>query len=299
MAEARMTATMFQELQARPDIDCKTADGETIGDISQELSAWERLTDKTWVRRAFVLFILAVAWEGYARYAQNPLMFPSLTETFDAWLDGMRSGELIAAIYGSMQVLLLGYVIAVGLSVVMTTLAITTRFGTDLLSTMTAMLNPLPSIAILPLALLWFGLGLNSIIFVIVHSVLWSVSLNMLTGFLSVSQTQRMVGRNYGLRGLSFVQKILIPAAFPSILSGLKIGWAFAWRTLIAAELVFGVSGNSAGLGWFIFENRNALDTANVFAGLLTVIFIGLIIEGLIFRTIEVMTIRRWGMQSR
>ncbi|MFV0513791.1 MAG: ABC transporter permease [Jhaorihella sp.] len=299
MAETRTTAATFEELQLRPDIVYDTSDNATIGDINQKLGAWERLTDKTWVRRAFVLFLLAVIWESYARYAQNPLMFPSLSETFEAWIDGMRSGKLISAIYGSMQVLLLGYVIAVGLSVIMTTLAITTRFGTDLLSTMTAMLNPLPSIAILPLALLWFGLGIKSIIFVIVHSVLWSVSLNMLTGFLSVSQTQRMVGRNYGLRGLEFVAKILIPAAFPSILSGLKIGWAFAWRTLIAAELVFGVSGSSAGLGWFIFENRNALDTANVFAGLLTVIFIGLIIEGLIFRTIEVMTIRRWGMQSQ
>src|SRR5690348_18229221 len=101
-----------------------------------------------------------------------------------------------------------------------------------------------------------------------------------------------MSGRNLGLRGARYVGLILIPAAFPSILSGLKIGWAFAWRTLIAAELVFGVSSRSGGLGWFIFENRNQLEIPSVFAGLLTVILIGLVVESVIFRSIENVTIR-------
>jgi len=107
----------------------------------------------------------------------------------------------------------------------------------------------------------------------------------------------RMAGRTFGLTGLRFVTGILIPAAFPAILAGLKIGWAFAWRTLIAAELVFGVSSGQGGLGWYIFENRNTLDTASVFAGLLTVMGVGLLVEGVIFRFIEAKTIRRWGMQ--
>ena len=142
---------------------------------------------------------------------------------------------------------------------ILTTLAITTRVGTDFLETLTAMFNPLPAIALLPLALIWFGLGTGSLVFVIIHSVLWAVALNTHSGFLSVSQTLRMVGQNYGLRGIPYV-RVLVPAAFPSILTGLKIGWAFAWRTLIAAELVFGVSSGSGGLGWFIFENRNQLE---------------------------------------
>jgi len=128
--------------------------------------------------------------------------------------------------------------------------------------------------------------------------VTWAIALNTHSGFLSVSRTLKMVGRNYGLRGPRFIATILIPAAFPSILTGLKIGWAFAWRTLIAAELVFGVSSGSGGLGWFIFENKNMLDIANVFAGLLTVILIGLVVENLIFQTIERHTIQRWGMQA-
>lgn len=91
---------------------------------------------------------------------------------------------------------------------------------------------------------------------------------------------------------------ILIPASLPAIISGLKISWAFAWRTLIAAELVFGISSSQGGLGWFIFRNRNELLTDKVFAGLVTVILIGLIVETVIFRLIEQVTVRRWGMQS-
>ena len=117
-------------------------------------------------------------------------------------------------------------------------------------------------------------------------------------GFLSVSNTLRMVGRNYGLRGLPYVGRILIPAAFPSILTGLKVGWAFAWRTLIAAELVFGVSSGSGGLGWFIYENKNQLEIPNVFAGLFTVIVIGLIVENVVFRIVEARTVRKWGLQT-
>jgi NitT/TauT family transport system permease protein len=163
---------------------------------------------------------------------------------------------------------------------------------------MTAMFNPLPAIALLPLALIWFGLGTTSIVFVLLHSVVWVVALNTQSGFMAVSQTLRMVGRNYELTGLRYVGRILIPAAFPSILTGLKIGWAFAWRTLIAAELVFGVASGKGGLGWYIFENRNLLDIPAVFAGLLTVIIIGLLVENFVFKFIEKRTVRRWGMQS-
>jgi len=180
----------------------------------------------------------------------------------------------------------------------LTALAMMSRIGNDLLETLTSAFNPLPAIALLPLALIWFGLGDLSIIFVLVHSVLWAVALNTHSGFRSVSSTLRMVGRNYGLAGPRFIAKILIPAAFPSILTGLKIGWAFAWRTLIAAELVFGVSSGKGGLGWYIYENKNMLDIPAVFAGLLTVILIGLAVENLIFRNIETATVRKWGMQS-
>ena len=157
--------------------------------------------------------------------------------------------------------------------------------------------NAVPAIALLPLALLWFGLGQNSLIFVLVHPVLWPLSLSIFSGFQAVPETLRMAGRNYGLKGWRYVVEILLPAALPSVLSGLKIAWAFAWRTLIAAELVFGASSGRGGLGWYIFQNRNELYTDNVFAGLALVILIGLLVENLVFASLERVTVRRWGQQ--
>ncbi len=135
-------------------------------------------------------------------------------------------------------------------------------------------------------------------VFVLVHSVLWAVALNTHCGFRGVSRTLRMVGRNHGPHGIGFVARILIPATFPGILARLKIGWAFAWRTLIAAELVFGVSSGAGGLGWFIFEAKNQLETASVVAGLLTIILIGLLVENVIFRVVGIRTVQRWGMHG-
>ncbi|MBV8839469.1 MAG: ABC transporter permease subunit [Alphaproteobacteria bacterium] len=269
-----------------------------VGDAARRLSLTERLLQYTLVRRLIVVVVLCALWEAYARYLDNSLLFPTLTETVQALYDALVNGPLIERTVTSLQTLLMGYAAGLALAGIFTTLAVSTRVGTDFLSTLTAMFNPLPAIALLPLALLWFGLGAKSLVFVIIHSVLWAVALNTHSGFTSVSPTLRMAGQNCGLRGISYVAFLLVPAAFPSILTGLKIGWAFAWRTLIAAELVFGVSSRSGGLGWFIFENRNQLEIPSVFAGLLTVIVIGLVVESVIFRSIENVTIRRWGMQS-
>ena len=271
---------------------------DQFGVVEKPLSVWERVAAQGWLRKIVLLIALASIWEIYARWLNNPLLFPTFSATVLAFIDGLFGGELFGRVVTSLRVLLIGYSAGIFCAAALTIVAISSRIGTDLLELLTSMFNPLPAIALLPLALIWFGLGYGSIVFVIVHSVLWAVALNTHSGFLSVSSTLRMVGRNYGLGGLRYVARILIPAAFPSILTGLKIGWAFAWRTLIAAELVFGVSSGSGGLGWFIYENKNQLEIPNVFAGLLTVILIGLFVENVIFRGIEVRTVRKWGMQN-
>jgi NitT/TauT family transport system permease protein len=262
------------------------------------LTLWERFSNNTFARKTVLLLLLAVAWEAYARWLANPLVLPTFSETVKAMAQSTASGELPRAAWFTIRMLLEGYAAGLVLAGLLTAFASATRIGADLLEMLTAMFNPLPSIALLPLALIWFGLGDGSVIFVLIHAVLWVVALNMHAGFRAVSPTLRMVGQNYGLSGMSYILRILIPGAFPSILTGLKVGWAFAWRTLIAAELVFGISSGSGGLGWYIFEYKNQLLIPNVFGGLLTVILLGLAVENLVFRTIETRTVRRWGMQS-
>jgi len=281
----------------RPDIEYAAFPAAEADAVSRPLSLPYRVLGLAWVRKTLILIALVAAWEAYARYAANPLLVPTFTQTVAALWEAATSGPLFQRIAVSLRILLTGYGIGLVLAAALTVLAVSFRAGGDLLSLLTAMFNPLPAIALLPLALLWFGLGYGSLVFVIIHSVLWAVALNTLSGFRAVSETLRMAGQNCGLRGIPYIVRILVPAAFPSILTGLKIGWAFAWRTEIAAELVFGATSGSGGLGWFIFEARNQLETATVFAGLLTVVIIGLAVENLIFATVERRTVRRWGMQ--
>jgi NitT/TauT family transport system permease protein len=262
----------------------------------ETLSLHQRLWQYTWLRKSLILICLALLWEIAARLQGNELLLPPFSAAIKALVEDISSGIIPARALNSLNVLVKGYAAGVVLAFVLTSLAVSTQIGRDLLSTLTSMLNPLPPIALLPLALLWFGLGQGSLVFVLIHSVLWPLALNMYTGFTGVPETLRMAGRNYGLRGLRYVLLILVPAALPSIIAGLKIGWAFAWRTLIAAELVFGASSGKGGLGWYIFQNRNELYTDRVFAGLIMVILFGLLVENVLFRQLENRTVAKWGM---
>lgn len=291
-------AEVTSQTLSRPEIHREPTDSSQFGVVEKPLSRLETCYNSTTLRKGVIIVLLALAWEIGARALHNDLLLPTFSQTIVALVRGVVSGELLLKIWVSLKVLLIGYSLGVALAAVLTAFGVATRVGADLLETLTAMFNPLPAIALLPIALIWFGLGDGSLVFVLVHSVVWAVSLNTQSGFLAVSNTMRMVGRNYGLRGLPYIAKILIPAAFPSILTGLKVGWAFAWRTLIASELVFGVSSGSGGLGWYIYESKNLLEISKVFAGLLTIIIIGLVVENLIFRTIERHTVRKWGMQA-
>ncbi len=297
-------------LHVRPEFENPDVEKAVVGDIERRLSLWERASNMDPVRKLSVLVLVIVAWELYTRIGNiNELMFPTFSATGTALVNAVVNDGLLINVWNSLSLLFTGYVIGIGIAAVLVVLGVWTRFGQDLLTTLTAMLNPLPAIALLPLAMIWFGLGNSAIIFTLLHSIIWPVALNTHAGFQSVGETLRMVGRNYSLTGLPYIYKILIPASFPAILTGLRIGWAYAWRTLIAAELVFGgqvmdTSGmlgaegsNAGGLGWIIFQNQMENQTPYVFAGLFTVIIVGILIENVVFRNIEDRTVRKWGMQ--
>jgi NitT/TauT family transport system permease protein len=182
------------------------------------------------------------------------------------------------------------------IAVAMNMLAFVSVWGRETLQTLAAALNPLPAIALLPVAFLWFGASNTSLLFVLVNSIVWAMALNIFTGFSTVPVTLRSVGRVMGLKGLALFRHVYVPAALPYIYTGVKISWAFGWRTVIAAELVFGATASSTGgLGWRIFVDRFNLDSEGTFAGLLTIIIIGLLVEWG-FQVVERRTIQKWGM---
>lgn len=281
---------------SRPEVE-HVLDDIDMGIAPRQITALSKTTNNTGFRRAVVILLLGIGWQLTAYWLDNPLLFPSLTETIKALIEATLDGTLPSRIELSFETLLISYSCGVLVAAALTIFAVSTRVGVDVLSTLTAIFNPLPSVALVPLAMLWFGVGQVSMTFVVVNSVVWVMALSTLNGFLTVSETLRMVGQNYGIHGTAFVWHVLVPAAFPSILTGMKLGWAYSWRALVGAELVFGATNRGGGIGWFVFENRMSLETPRVFAGLLVVIIIGVVVESLIFRVIENRTVRRWGMQ--
>jgi NitT/TauT family transport system permease protein len=164
---------MSEAATTRHEVRRDLVDFSRFGVVQKPLSTWERIYNQAALRKTFILVLLAVIWEVYARFLDNALLFPTFTATIQAFVDGILGGGLLGKAWTSIRILLIGYTAGILLAALLTMFAITSRVGTDFLETLTSMFNPLPAIALLPLALIWFGLGNGSLVFVLIHSVLW------------------------------------------------------------------------------------------------------------------------------
>lgn len=250
-----------------------------------------------YVQRVFWIFLLLVLWEAVARSGKySPLIFPSLEQIFASLYHSVLNGSLIEQALYTLKLIFQGFVIALILAVLLAVLAFASKILEGLVDTILAIAHPLPGLALLPLIILWLGTGANSIIFIIVHSVVWPLLLNLLIGFKSIPKIYKQVGQNYELSSVQIAAHIMLPASLPYFIAGLKTGWARAWRAVIGAEMVFGAAGGSGGIGWFIFTNRVFMDTAGMFAGIFVIILIGVLVEDLILERLEKATVKKWGM---
>ena len=249
-------------------------------------------------RKLLLLALLVGAWQLYISAGHvSPLLFASPWQTARTFATDWANGKLAGPTWTTLQILIEGVAIGVALALVFTVLATLTTLGEDLLELLTSVFNPLPGMAILPIAMLWFGINESAIVFTVSFATIWPVAINLSMGFRTVSPTLVAVGRNIGLSKLRIVTDVLVPAALPHAITGLKSAWAFAWRTVIAAELVFGVAGSKGGLGNYINNARLYLLTPRVFAGLVTIALLGVAFEAL-FGEAERRTVVRWGMKS-
>jgi NitT/TauT family transport system permease protein len=255
---------------------------------------WARLP--VWLRRAILAAVLVLAWHLYAVH-KGHLLMATPWHTVQAFWHGWRTGNLRDATWTTLRLLLEGIGIGIAIAAVLTVFATLSKVGEDLLALLTAVLNPLPGVAILPLAMLLFGLNETAIRFVIANATIWPIAIAVSTGFKTANQTLVAVGRNVGLSRVRVITDVLAPAALPSAIAGLKTAWAFGWRTIIAAELVFGVAGSTGGLGNYINNARIYFLTPPMFAGLLTIAILGVVFETL-FGVLERRTVVRWGMKT-
>lgn len=247
-------------------------------------------------RRMVIALLLLAAWQVAVMVSGvEPLLVPSPVDIAAALVEDTLSLEIVTSTAFTLRTLVIGTAVGMAIGLVLATIAVLWRAGHDLLTLLVSLLNPLPSIAILPLAMIWFGLTPTAIVVVILNSTVWPIALNADMGFRTISPTLQRAARTLGIRGLRMVWQVLLPAALPHLLSGVRIAWAFAWRTVVAAELVFGVAGGSGGLGFYINQSRYFLETASVFAGLVVISALGLLIEA-VFAFIERRTVERWGM---
>jgi NitT/TauT family transport system permease protein len=255
---------------------------------------WTRLAPA--LRRTILVIAIVILWQAWIALFHVPqLLFAAPFDVVHAIVADVANGQLVAATVHTLGILLLGMVIGAALGILFAAFGVLSSVGHDLLRVFTSAFNPLPAIAVLPLAMLWFGLTPRSIVFVVALATVWPVAINTESGFRTISQTLRMVAQNLGLRGRRLIFDVLLPGALPQIITGFKTSWAFGWRTVVAAELVFGVAGSAGGLGWYISNARYYLQTPEMFAGLVTISVLGLVVEAL-FNVVESRTVVRWGM---
>jgi len=248
------------------------------------------------VRRAILVVAIIVLWQIWVSAFHVPqLLFAAPSDVAHTLVTDIANGSLVGATVHTLEILIIGMAIGGALGILFAAFGVLSGVGHDLLRVLTSAFNPLPAIAVLPLAMLWFGLTPRSIVFVVALATVWPVALNTESGFRTISSTLRMVAQNLGLRGPRLVFDVLLPGALPQIITGAKTSWAFGWRTVVAAELVFGVAGASGGLGWYISNARYYLQTPAMFAGLVTISVLGLLVEAL-FNAVETRTVVRWGM---
>ncbi len=251
--------------------------------------------EKLW-KRVAALALLALLWQGFAMWYDAPLLFPTLTDTLRALREAVfGEDQLLTYARETLLTPSLGFAAGILCASVLIALALSFPLGEALLEMLTAVFAPLPAVSIFPLAILWFGVNMKTVVFLSAFAVLFPLTVSAHQGIRSVSPTLVNVGRNLGLRGPSLLFRVLLPAALPSVLTGLRNGVTNGFRALIAVELVMGAATGSGGLGWFIMMQKQNLEIPTVFAGILSILLLASLFEAL-FRLLEAVTVRRWGM---
>jgi sulfonate transport system permease protein len=248
---------------------------------------------KRFARRAIFVAGLLSLWLLLASLrVWPPYIFPTPQSVAESLWAGFADHSFWIAIGVSLRRMLLGYSISVVLGMGLGLGVSSNRFLEETMGGLLVSMQSLPSICWLPLAVLWFGLTEKAILFVVVMGSLLSVTMAMEDGRKQMPKIFCMAGRNLGAHGFKLFWYVLLPASLPFVVSGLKQGWAFAWRSLIAGEMIF----VSLGLGQLLMMGRDLNDMSQVIAVMLLIITIGYIVDGLVFKNIERRLQLKWGL---
>ncbi len=242
---------------------------------------------------AFYVILVAV-WQVVAMADIWPnTIFPSPSEVAEDLAYGAADGSLFYGIATSLWRLIVGLSIAIAGGVVLGIFMARVEIVNQTIGSLVLGLQSIPSIAWVPIAILWFGLTDSGIIFVTAIGAIFAVTINTYTGVKNIDPNYIAAARNMGAKGSQLVTYVLIPAAFPYMISGFKQGWAFAWRGVIGAELLF----SFLGLGFLLNVGRQLNDVSQVIAIMLVIMGMGILIDGFVFKRIENKVMYRWGLR--
>jgi NitT/TauT family transport system permease protein len=221
-----------------------------------------------------------------------PYLFPAPWAVASALWAGLQDHSFLIGIAVTMKRMLIGYSLSVVLGMILGLAVASNKFLEETLGALLVSLQSLPSICWVPLAILWFGLTEKAILFVLLMGCILSVTIAMEDGRKQMPKIYTMAGRNLGASGFRLFWYVMLPASLPYIASGLKQGWAFGWRSLIQAEMIF----LTIGLGQLLMMGRDLNDMNQVIAVMLMIIALGYLVNRLVFRTIERTLQSRWGL---
>ena len=240
----------------------------------------------------FYLLLIGI-WQGVAALRiWPPYLFPSPSGVFDSLVLGFQDNSFTIGILASMKRVLIGYFISVAGGLLIGLAIGGVKVLDETVGTVVLGFQALPSICWLPIALLWFGLSESAIILVVVLGSLFAVTIGVDTGVKNVPPIYLRAARTMGAHGFDLYTKVIIPAAMPSIISGLKQGWSFAWRALMAGELLY----VSIGLGHLLTMGRELNDISQIIAVMIIIIVIGITVDRLVFTKLENRVRERWGL---
>ncbi|MCC8024492.1 MAG: ABC transporter permease subunit [Clostridium sp.] len=253
---------------------------------------------KRWLERLGWIVLFLALWEGSVKaFHVSRLLFPPVEEVAETLYQGMVHGDLIWQSLYSVGIIGASLAVSAALAVVLALLSTWSNIFESLIDTLTSLAHPLPGLALLPLIIMWFGTGSGAVAAIVVHSALWPVLVNLLSGFKSMPSIYGDIGRSLSMNTVEITLEIRLRASLAHLISGLKIGWARGWRAFISAEMVFGAVGAKGGIGWYILTQRTFMNTAGLFAGIILVIIIGIAVEDVLFASLERHTLVRWGMK--
>jgi NitT/TauT family transport system permease protein len=250
---------------------------------------------RRWRRRGVFYVALLLVWQAWASSGLwPPYLFPGPLTVARSLEAGLHGGLFVTGTLVSLRRILIGYGISLAIGLVLGVLIGRVRFLDDTLGSLILGLQALPSVCWLPLAILWFGLTERAIVFVVVMGALFSITLGVDAGVKNTPPLYVRAARNLGARGLALYTQVIIPAAQPAILSGLKQGWSFAWRSLMAGELLY----YTLSLGSLLQTGRDLNDAAQVMAVMVVIIAVGVAVDRGVFGPLERRMRERWGLAA-